>query len=141
MPSSVLQSVVLLIFACVCGWYIYLKGTCHELFNLFTLPYQFWLQTCVFVVFVPNISTKSKTYLVRFTREHRRRIYTEEKAKVVAFVWGEEFIYFLAALYCSYFALDDWNYRMNCTGKLKQKDEFILFFKIVPGKIDSAAKN
>ena len=29
---------------------------------------------------------------------HRRRIKTEEKAKVIASVWGEEFIKFLAAL-------------------------------------------
>ena len=29
---------------------------------------------------------------------HRRRIYTEEKAKVVAVVWGREFMKFLAAL-------------------------------------------
>ena len=29
---------------------------------------------------------------------HRRRIYTEEKAKVVAAAWGTEFIKFLAAL-------------------------------------------
>ena len=29
---------------------------------------------------------------------HRRRIYTEEKAMVVASVWGKEFIQFLAAL-------------------------------------------
>ena len=29
---------------------------------------------------------------------HRRRINTEEKAKVVAAVWGTEFIKFLAAL-------------------------------------------
>ena len=29
---------------------------------------------------------------------HRKRIKTEEKAKVVASVWGEEFIQFLAAL-------------------------------------------
>ena len=29
---------------------------------------------------------------------HRRRIFTEEKAKVVAAVWGTEFIQFLAAL-------------------------------------------
>ena len=29
---------------------------------------------------------------------HRRRIYTEEKAKVVTAVWGTEFIRFLAAL-------------------------------------------
>ena len=29
---------------------------------------------------------------------HRRRIKTEEKAKIVASVWGAEFIQFLAAL-------------------------------------------
>ena len=29
---------------------------------------------------------------------HRRRIKTEEKVKVVAYVWGAEFIQFLAAL-------------------------------------------
>ena len=43
-------------------------------------------------------------------QKHRRRIKTEEKAKVVASVWGggEEFIKFRAAL-------DDLNYSMNCT--------------------------
>ena len=30
--------------------------------------------------------------------EHRRRIYTESKAKVVASVWGADFSQFLAAL-------------------------------------------
>ena len=30
--------------------------------------------------------------------KHRRRIKTEEKAKVVAAVWGTEFVQFLAAL-------------------------------------------
>ena len=33
-----------------------------------------------------------------FCCRHRRRINTEEKAKVVAAVWGTEFIQFLAAL-------------------------------------------
>ena len=45
---------------------------------------------------------------------HRRRIRTEEKAKVVAAVLEEEFIKFLAALH-SCFALDDLIYRMICT--------------------------
>ena len=36
---------------------------------------------------------------------HRRRIYTEEKGKVVATVWGTEFIKFLAAL-----AILHWDY-------------------------------
>ena len=34
----------------------------------------------------------------RDTIEHRRKIYTEEKSKVVAAVWGTELIQFLAAL-------------------------------------------
>ena len=41
----------------------------------------------------------------------RRRIYTEEKAKVVAAVWSTEFIQFLAAL--AIFHQDDLNNRMN----------------------------
>ena len=32
------------------------------------------------------------------SQHHSRRIYTEEKTKVVAAVWGTEFIQFLAAL-------------------------------------------
>ena len=36
-------------------------------------------------------------------KEHRRRIYTDEKAKVVASVWGTEFIQFLTTL-AQYFA-------------------------------------
>ena len=32
------------------------------------------------------------------TGHHRRRIKTEEKAKVVASIWGEELMHFLAAL-------------------------------------------
>ena len=38
--------------------------------------------------------------------EHRKRIKTEEKAKVVAAVWGTEIIKFFATL-ASYFAWDD----------------------------------
>ena len=36
---------------------------------------------------------------------HRRRIYTEDKAKIVASVWGTEFIELLAAQV--FFAYDD----------------------------------
>ena len=42
---------------------------------------------------------------------HRRRIKTEENAKVVASVWGTEFIQFLAAL--DIFNDDDFEKRMN----------------------------
>ena len=34
----------------------------------------------------------------RHTVQHRRRIKTEEKAKIIAAVWGTEWIQFLAAL-------------------------------------------
>ena len=45
---------------------------------------------------------RSQTCLLTETSEfqHRRRIKTEEKAKVVASVWKEEFIKFLAAIFC-----------------------------------------
>ena len=39
---------------------------------------------------------------------HRRRIKTEEKAKIVAAVWGAEFIQFLAAL-----AICTWTFLKN----------------------------
>ena len=69
------------------------------------------------------------------------RIKTEEEAKVVASVWGEEFIQLLAALmYC--FAQDDFNYRIKCTRMVERKDEFILFFKSSKSKyVASAARN
>ena len=49
---------------------------------------------------------------------HRRRIKTEEKANVIASVWGDEL------------HQDD----------LKEKKDFNLFFKTVLGKIDRAAR-
>ena len=71
--------------------------------------------------------------------DHRRRIKTEAKAKVVASVWGAEFIQFLAApavfprtiLIMNELQQDD----------LKEKDKFIQFFKIVLGEIASVARN
>ena len=44
---------------------------------------------------------------------HRRRIKTEEKAKVVASVFGEEFIQFLVAL--AVLPMTVLNNKMNCT--------------------------
>ena len=44
---------------------------------------------------------------------HRRRINTEEKATVVAAVWGTECIQFLAAL--AILHQDELKKRMNCT--------------------------
>ena len=42
---------------------------------------------------------------------HKRRIYTEEKVKVVVAIWGTEFIQFLAAL--GILHQDDLKNRMN----------------------------
>ena len=61
-------------------------------------PYRIWL---------------SNTGLVFITGNHRRRIYTEEKAKIVAAVWGTQFIQSLAAL--DILHQDDMKKRMNCT--------------------------
>ena len=36
-----------------------------------------------------------KVFVAVFPLSHRRRINTEEKAKVVAAVWGTDFLYFL----------------------------------------------
>ena len=50
---------------------------------------------------------------------HRRRIKTEEKAKVVAAIWGTEFIQLLAAL--GVFHQDDMKKRMFCTRMIRRK--------------------
>ena len=54
---------------------------------------------------------------VRYRVRHRTRIKTEEKAKVVASVWGKEFIQLLAAL------------AVLQKDNFEEKDEFILFLK------------
>ena len=71
----------------------------------------------------------------------RRRIKTEEK--VVAFLGagGGDRIYSIPCS-ASYFALDDLKKKDELhRDDLKEKDEFIKFFKIVLGKIASAARN
>ena len=50
------------------------------------------------------------SYVPQILVHNIRRIYTEEKAKVVAAVWGTEFIRFLAALAILHH--DDLNNRM-----------------------------
>ena len=72
--------------------------------------------------------------------DHKRRIKTEEKAKVVVSVWGEEFIQFLATT--AILPRTILNNRMNCTkDDLKEKDESILFLEIVLGKTASGVRN
>ena len=57
---------------------------------------------------------------------HRRRTKTEEKAKVVASVWGKELIQFLAALAVLHCTI--WIIGWIAPGWVETKDEFILFF-------------
>ena len=63
--------------------------------------------------------TRSDRVCVCVSEAHIRRIKTEEKAKVIALVWGKEFIQFLAAL------------AILPKTILKNKDDFILFFQII----------
>ena len=61
-------------------------------------------------------------WAVSLKKHHRRRTNTEEKAKVVAAVWGTEFLQFLSVM-----AVLHWD-------ELKEKNEIVLFFKIFLGK-------
>ena len=70
---------------------------------------------------------------------HRRRIKTEAKAKVVASFLREEFIQFLAALAILLGRFELWDELHH--DDLKEKDEFISFFKSVLGKIASTTQN
>ena len=59
---------------------------------------------------------------------HRRRIYTEGKAKVIAAIWVTEFIQFLVAL--AILHKDDF----------EEQDKFILFLKSSYSSIRPSAK-
>ena len=76
------------------------------------------------------------------TWDHRRRMKTEEKAKVVAAALGAELIKFLAAL--AILHQDVLKNRKNCTRTICIRyvyDEFIPFFKSPWCKIASAARH
>ena len=60
----------------------------------------------MFEEFLPKGSFHNSCYMMRSGAPYPGRKKTEEKAKVVASVWGEEFIQFLATL-GSCFASDD----------------------------------
>ena len=74
---------------------------------------------------------------------HRRRIYSEEKAKVVAAVLRAEFIQFLAAL--AVLHQDDMKKKdelhQEDMKKTIEKEDLIIFFKSSWCKIVSAARN
>ena len=69
----------------------------------------------------------------------RKRIYTEEKANVVAAVWGTELIQFLALL--AILHQDDLKNKMNASFLHIIRVQFILFFISSWLKTASAAKN
>ena len=52
-----------------------------------------------------GIPPKSYSHSTVIYQDHRRRINTDEKVKVVTAVWGKEFIKFLASLAIGQFAL------------------------------------
>ena len=80
---------------------------------------------------VPRISKFLDSFIVL---DHRRRIKTEETAKKGRrFFLGGGIYSIPCSAHC--FVLDDLNYRM------KEKGEFILFFKIGIAKIASAARS
>ena len=95
--------------------------------GLFVLPLYFlhaiaWycqaaiaFHICNWVITVICITgTQGEIYFIDPLK--RRRIKTEAKAKVVASVWGEESIQFLAAV--AFFALDDLNYMYVLVGPI-----------------------
>ena len=74
-------------------------------------------------VFSPREKLKNlrltSSLLMQLCLYQRRRINTEEKAKVVAAVWGTEYIHFLTALFILKY--DDLNNRMNYTRMIWSK--------------------
>ena len=56
------------------------------------------------------VRDNAESHLVSY---HRRRIYTEEKAKVVAASWGTELLQFLATL--AILQQDEMKNRLKCT--------------------------
>ena len=100
------------------------------------------------MVFFPNETGRRTRIVARLFRtlrlwlpsDHRRRIKTEERAKVVVAVWGAEFIEFFAALAILHLG--------NFTKKKIIEYflyiilvQFILFFKLSYCKIASPARN
>ena len=100
------------------------------------------------MVFFPNETGRRTRIVARLFRtlrlwlpsDHRRRIKTEERAKVVVAVWGAEFIEFFAALAILHLG--------NFTKKKIIEYflyiilvQFILFFKLFFCKIASPARN
>ena len=78
----------------------------------FTSQLSYWTKKIL------NLCSFCSDYTERIPSNHRRRIKTEEKAKVVASVWGKEFIQFLAVL--AFFHQDDF-----------KKGEFNFFLHII----------
>ena len=109
------------------------------LFYLPRCPSQQLCRNC-WTLLVTTGTPARQVFMWNCSTYHRRRINTEEKAKVVASVWGTECIQFLAAP--TILHQDELKKRMNCTrliwrkvwiapGWFEEKEEFILFFTLV----------
>ena len=76
---------------------------------------EFWGNLMSFLTFSVMIEVFKLVCIIFVIFIHRRRIYTEEKVKVVASSLGTEFLQFFAALTI----LDDLKNRLICTGTTK----------------------
>ena len=99
------------------SWAYFLNGNVVIAWRICHSP----IYACAFITSLPLTTV---TY--PFARDHRRRIKTEEKAKVVPAVWGTEFIQFLAAL--AVLDQDDMKIRMNCTRMIWKKGLILLLY-------------
>ena len=109
----------------------------------FTSPHQWIFMKHCFLIFFLKVYTYIYLYViaswaVRFV--HRRRIHTEDKAKVVAAVWSNS-IYSIPCCAIAVFNRMIWKKGLIRPGWYEEKTEFILIFKSSWWKIASAARN
>ena len=96
-----------------------------------------WSHRVQLVQAVPTKCAATLQQVYNIVLIHRRRIKTEEKVSL------QDGIYLIPCHVAVCFALEDLNNRMNCTRMSCKKKMYILSlsFKIVLGKIASAARN
>ena len=88
---------------------------------------KFSNQNCFLIYFtycsfkqIKSRNTQKSIVPIIMVFKHRRRIRTEEKAKVVTSFWGAEFIQFLVALAVLYWT--DWRIGIIAPGWFEEKD-------------------
>ena len=94
--------------ACMAKWYPRLHAATQKLYLAFSLIF--------------DKKRGGSCSLKQVPASQRKRIKTEEKAKVVSTVWGKEFIQFLAALAILH-------YTVQCRTIFKNRMNWFFFFK------------